>query len=320
MTMLGHQTLGSFYDSLQTSMAAGIAPRQALTLAAVHPELRAPVQRMLAALDRGEPLAGIWRSAGCFAPLDIALITAGEQCGQLPATFGRLAADYRRRRSCRRLLYGAMAYPALLLLGAVAAGNAPLLVMLGPAVFLRRCLLIIGVIVAGLALAGWLWGVLMRSVPAWAGLWYSVPFVGDYYRAQARAHFYRLLCQTYTAGMPLRQLGALLADTGDDALRQEENARLTAQLERDLPLAQVLAESRLFPRDECMLLSGAETAGAIGGTAARLADQAESDLQRTSRTLVFVVSGATLGAMAVWIIRMYVTTLTGYFSVIDSLL
>ncbi len=320
MNRPGSRTLERFYLSLHSSIIAGLPIRRALTLASLTPALQAAVRTVDTALDRGQTLAQAWRAAGCFAPLDCALIEAGERSGTLAAVFAALAETQARRDELRRWLVIGLIYPAVLLLAAIAAVHAPLLIQQGLTAFLQATLPLLLAAVGGCVVAAWLWGVLMRGVPLWAAFWYSVPVVGSFYRARARVRFLELLARTHAAGLSLRQFGEFLTGTADDALQQQATAQLCATLRTDVPLGEALAGSPLLPRDEALLLAGAETAGTLAATAERCAQQARSDLTGAARRLAVGIGLAITAVIGAYVTRLYVRTVLGYFDTIDRLL
>lgn len=320
MAWLLERKLENFYRSLQMSMEAGVPLRRALELATITPALRRPVAALLAAVDRSAPLDRAWREAGFFGTLDIALVAAGEQSGKLAPTFSSLAEHHRQKYEFMMRLILGLLYPLFLVLLAIVAVNAPLIFTAGPGMFLRRVLLSVAAVGLALLLAGWLWGMLMRSIPLWARFWYATPFVGGFYRARARTRFHEMLHLTQTAGLTVRQFGDLLAETADDAFFADETQQLRDMLKRDRPLSAALEARTIIPVEERHMLNGAEIAGKTAEMAEQLATRARAELEGAAKRLPLIIGGLVFLSIMGYIVYLVIKYVTDYYKVVDYLL
>lgn len=135
-------TTATFFDQLRTLLKAGMPIGQALSLAAnsagsPHRQLG---HQWSTGCQQGQPLADQMVAAG-EAPLEIALVRAGEASGSLPELCGEIASYYRHLLSLRMMVISRLIYPAMLLHVALVAvavpsvfmnGHSPLLLLAGP--------------------------------------------------------------------------------------------------------------------------------------------------------------------------------------------
>jgi general secretion pathway protein F len=120
----GGKDLALVIHELAMLLAAGQTVEQALQLlvdgAAPRP-LRAPLAAALAELRGGASLTAALAASGCFPPVALAMVQAGEASGALGEQLGRLAAMLERAARLREQLLSALIYPALLVLVAIGA-------------------------------------------------------------------------------------------------------------------------------------------------------------------------------------------------------
>lgn len=112
-------TIADLCQSLATLLRAGVTLDESLAIIAGSPT-RAPTERSLTgrlrdAIRDGHPLSlAAAAEPAWFDRFDVALIAAGQQAGDLPATLQAAATHHRRAGSIGQRLFVALAYPAVL--------------------------------------------------------------------------------------------------------------------------------------------------------------------------------------------------------------
>jgi type IV pilus assembly protein PilC len=82
---------------------------------ATRPAMRAVLKRVRVRVEEGDSLAAALQSEeNLFDPVFRSMIVAGEATARLPHTFGRLCALAQQQRQTRKLVIGALIYPAIL--------------------------------------------------------------------------------------------------------------------------------------------------------------------------------------------------------------
>jgi type II secretory pathway component PulF len=186
------------------------------------------------------------------------MIRAGEAAGQLAASL-RFSADLLKRQSeFRRRVYGAMAYPAFLMIGSICAVIA-LAVFAGPAIgpLVAETPEPSAALLAVLATGEWLrrYGLILAAVLAGFGVIVSIaarkPPVSDWLAAaRARAPFLRMIVRDINCGAFARILGAMLAGgvSAAPAFRLAAGAAPNAAWrEHFLRASEALQEGRSIP-------------------------------------------------------------------------
>ena len=236
-----------------------------------------------------------------------ALVSAGEDSGDLARVMERLADYLESRDNLQSKMLTAFIYPAVVafvsvcivifLLGYVvpqvvsafsqARQELPLLtrVMLGASGYVREWGWLTA-LVLGAAFALWRWS--LRDDAArlrWHGFLLRVPMVDKYVLGVNTARFASTLAILMDAGVPLlRSLDAARETMGNDRLKQCA-ADTAARVREGAPLASALRVQKVFPSNLIHLVASGEKTGALAPMLERAAANLSRDLERRATRL-----------------------------------
>lgn len=236
-----------------------------------------------------------------------ALVSAGEDSGDLARVMERLADYLESRDSLHSKMLTAFIYPAVVafvsvcivifLLGYVvpqvvsafsqARQELPMLtqVMLAASGFVREWGGLTATAVAGV-FALWRWTLRDAAVRLrWHSAMLGFPMVGKYVLGVNTARFASTLAILMDAGVPLlRALEAARQTMGNDRLKQCATDT-TARVREGAPLASALRVQKLFPSNLIHLVASGEKTGALAPMLDRAAANLSRDLERRATRL-----------------------------------
>lgn len=304
-------------------VSSGLTLERALT--ALTEEAETEAERNLVASLRAEVNAGspfgraLARHPRDFSPIYTAVISAGEQTGNLGLVLERLADDLEQRQALQQKLVGAALYPAIVTLVAIAiviflvtyvvpqvanvfAGTKRALpfltsAMLALSAFVRNygwaMLVVIVLLAAGARLA--LANAAFRLKFDAACL--RLPLVGKLARGYNAARFASTLAMLATAGVPiLRALQAAAETLGNHAMRADALDALVLVRE-GAPLASALAQKKRFPGLVSMFARLGEQTGQLPLMLQRAANQLGAEVQRRAMYLATILEPLLIVAM-----------------------
>lgn len=287
-------------------VAAGLPLERALT--ALVDESEDPRQRDLVAQLRSEVKGGASFAAALggapreFDEVYRAVVSAGEQSGQLGGVLENLADDLEERQALRNKLIGAALYPAIVSgvaviittflimyvvpqVAQVFAGTKHTLpwltrFMLGLSALMRQWgWLLLGAVVAGVA------GLVhARRNDALRlrmdAVWLTLPLVGRLARSYNAARFAATLSMLADAGVPiLKALQAAAETLGNRSLRADA-MQVLVRVREGAPLASALATTKSFPGLLSMFARLGEQTGQLPAMLQRAANQMSNEVQR----------------------------------------
>lgn len=298
---------------LATLVAAGLPLEEALAALAdgAEPRVRALALGLRARVMEGATLAqALGEFPGTFDALYRSTVQAGEQSGRLDRVLLRLADHLESRDALRRRLVGALAYPVLLLLVALAvvAGLLWFVVPEVTGVFVRSgqalpwptrvlmaltgalrshgwWLLPLLAVVAATLVALW-----RRQANALArdGLLLRLPFLGRLLVALDTARFARTLAMLGASAVPLLEALGLATATVQNTVLREALAGVAGRVREGASLAQALAATGRFPTVAVRLVASGERAGRLDA----MLDEAAAQLERELDTVMAVATAA----------------------------
>jgi general secretion pathway protein F len=316
-------TLSVWTRQLAGLVASGLPLERALT--ALTDEADTEPQRNLVASLRAEVNAGasfgraLAQHPQEFSDIYTAVISAGEQSGNLALVLERLADDLEERQTLRGKLIGAALYPAIVSLVAVVivlflvsyvvpqvasvfAGTKralPLLtvIMLAISGFVRSygwvmlIALILGAAVARYAL-------MIESVrQRFDAFWLTLPLVGKLARGYNAARFASTLSMLASAGVPiLKALQAASETLSNRAMRADALDALVLVRE-GAPLGSALAQKKRFPGLVSMFARLGEQTGQLPVMLQRAAVQLSAEVQRRAMQLATLLEPLLIVAM-----------------------
>ncbi|MGY0196358.1 type II secretion system inner membrane protein GspF [Leptothrix sp. BB-4] len=299
-------TLAIWTRQLAGLVAAGLPLERALT--ALADEAEEPRQAELLAHLRAEVNAGsTFARALATAPREFddiyrAVVSAGEQTGQLGLVLEKLADDLEERQALKAKLIGAALYPAIVSLVAIVivvflvtyvvpqvaqvfVGGKRALpwltsAMLGISAFLRSWGWLLLLAVGG---AVGLLGVMRRNPATRERLdagFLTLPLLGKLARGYNAARFAGTLAMLAGAGVPiLKALQAAAETLSNEAMRADALDAL-AQVREGAPLASALAAKKRFPGLLSMFARLGEQTGELPQMLQRAATQLGNEVQR----------------------------------------
>lgn len=290
--------------ALATLLEAGVPLYRTLTYAAresTTPGLRAAFASVRDAVERGEPLSTAMAAQSAFPAVFAPLVAAGEGSGTLDASLSLLADHLDRREALRAKLTSALVYPLILAFASTigvtvilflvvprfatlisdSGGRLPastqLLIGLSAALTKGWWLMLLTLGVTAVAFGRWLREPAARErFDASRLRW---PLVGRLERMRAAAGYTGTLAIGLRAGVSLvRSMGLARA-----VVRNKSLAASLTEAERRVQGGASLSQSLsgLLPPLTERLLDVGETGGNLAGMAARAAEAADGELQRT---------------------------------------
>ena len=286
-------------------------------LAALADEAEQEPQRLLLAdiraeVNGGSPLGkALALHPQDFPAIDRAVISAGEQGGQLGAVLEQLADDLEEQQQLRARLMGAALYPAVVTLVALAiivflvtsvvpqvaavfAGTQRQLpwltqAMLGLSDFVRHW----GWLVLGLMLAAAL-GLRMALRQSalrerWDAAWLRLPVLGRLALGYNSARFAATLAMLVSAGVPILKALQAAAETLSNTALRADALQALVRVREGAPLAMALAQEGRFPGLLSMFIRLGEQTGQLPQMLRRGAAQLAGEVQRRALALATVL-------------------------------
>jgi general secretion pathway protein F len=296
-------------------ITSGLPLERALT--ALTDEADDERERNLVAALRAEVNAGssfgkaLGRFPGEFPEVYVAVVSAGEQSGDLGVVLERLADDLENRQALNARLMGAALYPAIVTVVAIAivlflvsyvvpqvasvfAGtkrSLPFLTvaMLALGQFVRSWGWLLLLAVAGAVVASRLALRNAQTRERFDAAWLRLPVIGRLSRGYNAARFASTLAMLAGAGVPiLRALQAAAETLHNHAMRADAMDALVLVRE-GAPLASAIAQKKRFPGLLPMFARMGEQTGQLPAMLQRAANQLGTEVQRRAVQLATVL-------------------------------
>lgn len=324
-----------FTRQLASLLEASLPLEQALT--ALLEQAERPYQRDLIASIRSDVTGGASLSAALGAhPRDFvdiyrALVTSGEQIGQLSRVLSRLADYIERRNALVQKIKLAFTYPAIVTvvafviviflltyvvpqIVAVFANTKqklPLLTifMLATSDFVRH----FGWMVMLTMLASVFgWRVALKN-PMTKMRWHTwllrAPIYGKFERSLNTARFASTLAITTDSGVPILKALQTSRDTLSNVAMRKLVDTAADNVSEGVSLAQALASHKHFPPMLIHMIRAGEATGALPAMLDRAASAQEQDLERRAMTIAGLLEPALILAMGVVVLLIVLAVL-----------
>ena len=299
--------------------------------------LRSALGRVLGKVRGGEPLSDAFSAeTHYFSRLQVGMVRAGEATGRLHTALSEIADLGEREVEVRRKLRGALAYPIVLTIVALAS----LGLLMGYVVPQFTPLFagamdelptttrwIIGVsewtqengqrvvLIGGIALLAFLLAIQTRMVkPLLDRLALSLPLFGSVTKTRATAQLARGLSTLLSGGVDLPLAISMTRDMISNSAVQAALARALGKVRQGARLADALAEESFIAPMGLRLLRTGEESGRLAELSGYLADQLEAKLlDRTTRIvallepLLVVTLGVAVGGIVISILNAVLT-------------
>lgn len=302
--------LALFTRQLASLLEAGLPLEQAFS--ALLEQAERPYVRDLVASIRSEVMSGVSFSDALsrhprdFADIYRALVTSGEQIGQLSRVLSRLADYIERRNALMSKVKMAFTYPAIVTVVAFAIviflltyvvpqivsvfantkQKLPLLtvMMLAVSDFVRNYGILVAVIMVGLAFA---WRHALKDPDVkrrWHTWLLTAPLYGRFERSLNTARFASTLAITSGSGVPILRALQTSCETLSNVAMRELVEEATASVREGVSLARALSAHKHFPPMLVHMIRAGEVTGELPAMLERAASAQEQDLER--RTLM----------------------------------
>jgi general secretion pathway protein F len=332
---LSQVELALFTRQLASLLEAGLPLEQAFTALLEQAE-RAYMRDLIASI-RSEVMGGASFSSALarhprdFAEIYRALVSSGEQIGQLARVLARLADYIERRNALVQRVRLAFTYPAIVTVVAFAIviflltyvvpqivsvfantkQKLPVLtvMMLGVSNFTRAYGIYVGLAIIG---AWFMWRRALRN-PALKLRWHAwlltAPVYGRFERSLNTARFASTLAITTGSGVPI--LRAL--DTSRETLSNVAMKGLvedaTASVREGASLARALSAQKYFPPMLVHMIRAGEITGELPAMLERAADSQQADLERRALTIAGLLEPVLILAMGLVVLLIVLAVL-----------
>ncbi len=332
---LSQVELALFTRQLASLLEAGLPLEQAFT--ALLEQAERPYVRDLIASIRSEVIGGsafstaLSRHPRDFAEIYRALVSSGEQIGQLARVLSRLADYIERRNALVQKVRLAFTYPAIVTVVAFAIviflltyvvpqivsvfantkQKLPFLtvMMLAISDFVRAYGIYVGILLAG---AFWLWRRALRN-PDLKRRWHtwllSAPVYGKFERSLNTARFASTLAITTGSGVPILRALETSRDTLSNVAMRELVESATASVREGVSLARALSAQKHFPPMLVHMIRAGEITGELPSMLERAANSQQADLERRTLTIAGLLEPVLILAMGLVVLLIVLAVL-----------
>ena len=327
--------LALFTRQLASLLEASLPLEQAFS--ALQEQSERTYVRDLVASVRSEVIGGASLSDALakhprdFADIYRALVTSGEQTGQLARVLSRLADYIERRNALVQKVKLAFTYPAIVTVVAFlivvflltyvvpqivsvfanTKQQLPFLtmVMLAISDFVRQYGWIALLLVIGL---GFAWRRALKE-PGIKMHWHTwlldAPLYGKFERSLNTARFASTLAITTGSGVPILQALQTSRDTLTNVAMRAQVEAATVSVREGVSLGRALSVHRHFPAMLIHMISAGEVTGELPAMLERAASTQEQDLERRAMTLAGLLEPALILAMGVVVLLIVLAVL-----------
>ena len=266
-----------------------------------------------------------------FADIYRALVSSGEQIGQLARVLSRLADYIERRNALVQKVRLAFTYPAIVTVVAFliviflltyvvpqivsvfanTKQKLPLLttVMLGVSDFVRNYGIYVFLVVVALGYA-WHRALKNPAIKLRFHTWLlTAPLYGKFERSLNTARFDSTLAITTGSGVPILRALQTSRDTLTNVAMRAQVEEATASVREGVSLARALSAHKHFPAMLIHMIRSGEATGELPAMLQRAADAQESDLERRAMTMAGLLEPALILAMGVVVLLIVLAVL-----------
>lgn len=332
---LSQVELALFTRQLASLLEAGLPLEQAFT--ALLEQAERPYVRDLIASIRSEVIGGsafssaLSRHPRDFAEIYRALVSSGEQIGQLSRVLSRLADYIERRNALVQKVRLAFTYPAIVTVVAFAIviflltyvvpqivsvfantkQKLPFLtvMMLAISDFVRAYGIYVGILLVG---AFWLWRRALRN-PDLKRRWHTwllnAPVYGKFERSLNTARFASTLAITTGSGVPILRALETSRDTLSNVAMRELVEQATGSVREGVSLARALSAQKHFPPMLVHMIRAGEITGELPAMLERAANSQQADLERRTLTIAGLLEPVLILAMGLVVLLIVLAVL-----------
>jgi general secretion pathway protein F len=332
---LSQVELALFTRQLASLLEAGLPLEQAFTALLEQAE-RAYMRDLIASI-RSEVMGGssfssaLARHPRDFAEIYRALVSSGEQIGQLARVLARLADYIERRNALVSRVRLAFTYPAIVTVVAFAIviflltyvvpqivsvfantkQKLPFLtiMMLGVSNFTRAYGIYVGLLIIG---AWIMWRRALRNHALklrWHAWLLDAPVYGRFERSLNTARFASTLAITTGSGVPILRALETSRDTLSNVAMKGLVEDATASVREGVSLARALSVQKYFPPMLVHMIRAGEITGELPAMLERAADAQQADLERRALTIAGLLEPVLILAMGLVVLLIVLAVL-----------
>ena len=327
--------LALFTRQLASLLESSLPLEQAFT--ALLEQAERPYVRDLIASIRSELMGGsslsdaLARHPRDFADIYRALVSSGEQIGQLARVLSRLADYIERRNSLVQKVRLAFTYPAIVTVVAFAIvifllayvvpqivsvfantkQKLPLLtvIMLAISDFVRSYGWIVAIAAAGAFFA---WRTALKNPDVkyrWHKWLLTAPLYGKFERSLNTSRFASTLAITTGSGVPILRALQTSRDTLSNVAMREQVEEATTSVREGVGLARALSAHKHFPPMLIHMIRAGEVTGELPAMLERASNAQEQDLERRAMTIAGLLEPALILVMGVVVLLIVLAVL-----------
>ncbi len=324
---MNYRTKAMFYRQLGAMLTSGLDLVRALKqfTTGAYTQLRPPAQALYNAIVAGVPLAEAMQSLSSrtFSPLEISVVHAGEQSGNLAESVTRLATYFEFLERTRSRLLGGMVYPIVLFHAAIIIPAVPALVLQGPGRFLSLVippfLVVYGCLFGFLAVRRTI-GASSPLTAAWDEMVVRIPVFGKLARTTALVRFIQSFTCLLSAGVGAAEAVRIAAGTLGNAAMEREMLQAVPRLQKGTSLVESFAGNRFITPVLADMLATGEESGRLEESLERVAGYLQQEADATVERIVTILPVLVYLAVAAYIGYIVISFYGSYINQVNSLM
>ncbi len=335
-----------FASKLSALVDSGVPIVRSLSLLARQqkkPLFRRALEAVSSEVSQGVSLGvALRRWPQVFDRLSIAMIEAGELGGVLDESLKRLALLLEQNAKLQNQVKGALAYPVLVLLIAIA-------VFLGMTIFLIPTFagifeqlgadlpvftqMMVNLskllrssfsffLVGGLVIAGWLFLGYYRTPLGRRqvdGAILKVPLFGDLIQKTTTAQFCRTFSSLSRAGVPILMSLEIVRETSGNSVIADAIEACHREIQNGIPLSVALARKRVFPEMALSMLAIGEETGEMDAMLSKVADFYDDEVSTAVKALTALLEPVMIVMVGIIVGAILVAMYLPMFSIFDKI-
>jgi type IV pilus assembly protein PilC len=331
----GLRDVQSFTNQLAVMIKAGINIRNAIGGIAEQvesPKFRRIIEQIKQDVEGGRPFSeALARHPKVFSPLYVNMVRASELSGSFGHMLNRISGYLGQQVETRNMVRGAMVYPAIIALMAIAttiflltfvlprfstlfAGKEALLptptkMLLAISAFLRHFWYLV---IAGIGGMGVAFFYAIRT-PVGRRLWdrfkLRVPLFRRMFRALYITRGMHTMGELICAGVPMLETLKITADVSGNVVYEQLWASVYSAVKQGEKIAQPLTKQSTLPRHVVQMISAGEESGRLGEVMEDVAEYYAAELRNTIKAMaamlepfMILIMGVIVGFIAMSII------------------
>lgn len=297
---------------LASLLKAGVPTVQAingLALSAGNPTLSASLKKIENALEAGTPLgASLQQQSDIYNPLFIAMVSVGENTGQLDDAFRKLSSYLELEKVTLQRIKQATRYPTMVvsaITGALVIMNwlvipqfaklfekfgadlpLPTRVLIGTSHFFQNYWGLLLILLVGGIVGFKHWKKTDEGHLKWDSLVLKIPLLGPLFEKIVLGRFSRTFAMTYAAGVPILQSLSVVARAVSNKFVEKAVLNMRSGIERGDSFTHTANASAMFSPLVLQMVSVGEQTGALDSLLNEVADfyeqEVEYDLKKLS--------------------------------------